>query len=194
MSDLSYLDRVQFFGAVKAAGLIVGIDIDDPDVSTFKVAPMLDEIFNAYSKALEIHRIRFHSTIDFESARLDIKPEMLQCKDMFTKGDEYLHWMNTDKGHSLGNQDFSRQELARWIRAVGINSIYQFEQSSIIDGKAPPKNPNGSKLSDDQKAEIVKRWNSGRGENESELHRAFNVSRRTISKALGTDKTKRNSG
>ena len=140
MKDLSHWDFDDEFSAKEAALLIRGLDPNDTDIPDSD--PVLRRLESAYEGALfelKVHHessLEAHTSDERKEWLATLNPELLHCTGM-TITDEFLYseWMFRRMGDNLGAQKFSRMELARWLKATGRKTLYQF------DTALPPVKP-----------------------------------------------------
>jgi len=120
MADLSHWDIIDLFGVMDATALIAGIDPADIGVN------------DNWKITMPINR-RMES--DFQIA--------LQS-DLLVKPSNALKcwWMESgqplnENGADFNKQKFSRNELARWLIAIGQKSSYQFDRNRSEPIQAP---------------------------------------------------------
>lgn len=115
MVDLSHWDFAEVFTEYEAAALILGIEprgYTDNDEEA-RMSVVRDRLEQSYNNAADCVR---HNKL-FET-KVEMPPE-------------YLRSTQHDHGlcqGAIGNDTFARKELARWLRAVNLTPVYQFER------------------------------------------------------------------
>lgn len=144
MEDLSHWDYANSFTAVEVAALIVGKSLDPYVSLVAKRSPVFKRLEADYQKAWAYWHSRVDGCFEFnESAILpddafrceemiefqnkidtvSITENMAECVDTFIG-----HGTHNDSEFSaFQNQTFSRAEIVRWLTAIGMKSVYQFD-------------------------------------------------------------------
>jgi hypothetical protein len=135
MVDLSHWDFAETFKAKEAVELIIGIPpelntqvfgvMGDDAAQTAKITPILRRMKDAYDQSW----YRFEGELigaecGFEAvltSAIELRSELLlKCRK---------HKRKFDVSRVFESQDFHRNELKRWLDAIGMNSVYQFDLS-----------------------------------------------------------------
>ena len=144
-TDLSHWDFAEHFKAKEVAELIVGIPpeentnlfgfYDDDVASTQKITPVLRRMSGAFRDAEEITYllVRFKGDAQKALETFPFNPIALQSEIMIntrTSGCEvaFASYSDTfDAPQDLDKVYFGRSEIQRWIMAIGMKSVYQFD-------------------------------------------------------------------
>jgi hypothetical protein len=136
MDDFSAWDFAIDFSPTEAAALIVG---ERPSsLRHLKWEPVIRRLQRAYEWALEYHRDDMNSPS--ELAGMEYDPQMLQSCAMRYQQGKYLtdnklvgidfwDWLQHEPSSGFESQVFTRSELTRWLSAIGMKSVYQFDRS-----------------------------------------------------------------
>ena len=148
MADLSHWDAVTDFTAEQAAALAVGLDPDDPAYSPTKGRHTYERMKDCYSDKKMWLAEDDDDGVPKDEFALTESPSMLKSCDMdhwlrgwsYDNGNGLERWLQDENKSGFESQRFSRQELARWLSAIGMKSVYVFDT-------APPQatthNPSG---------------------------------------------------
>lgn len=138
MADLSHWDLADTFTGREAAYLMMGVDPSGPDAERTNADRTLDELQSAYNGALDrayyaVHKYlmgrKYSNENDLKrgpaclvslllTAKLNISAYCLDPQIL-------MDWLHT-RNHDVQNEEFSRDELARWVRENNVPSIYRF--------------------------------------------------------------------
>jgi len=133
MDELSHWDFADVFTASEASALMLGIDPNSPDAESRKLKPVIERMESSYGKAW-VHYAFWDGGIYDEDKWAEILhvPEQLHSVDLIANkelGEEAFGKWAADKTQSdFWKQFFSRAELARWLSAIGLKSLYSFER------------------------------------------------------------------
>ena len=158
-TTLRHWDFATHFTGEEAAALIMGIDPNLPKSEVDTTYPIVERMRSAYQTALAdaIWAYEFKNGAGRDQSLVDIseKSNGLYSYRMFhisgydfhlfrTQAD---HWLNDQDESSFDAQKFTREELARWLSAIGMKSDYQFNDLHITVGLAQNSNNknNGAK-------------------------------------------------
>ncbi len=140
MVDLSHWDFATKFSGVQAASLMLGIDPASAGLDDQKIVPVIQRMQQHYEDALAA-AVWAHDFADGPKGVLPDpmqSPEHLHSLRMFhAAGYEYNvdtikagHWLKKAEETDFGVQQFHRDELARWLGATGMSSLYKFRVES----------------------------------------------------------------
>ena len=151
MADLSHWDFAEFFTADEAANLILGFDgLDRMAASREKSVPIIirmSQDYHAAHSSLRTLIYRKSSTALAEKHKGLVSNELQNQFDFeFVFSDEegdtkgFNNWLGGEYGR-FKKQTFSRVELARWLKAIGLQSVYQFDIGGAGDTELEPTQP-----------------------------------------------------
>jgi hypothetical protein len=148
MADLSHWDFADEFTAQEAASLILGVDpmIDGEAV---RAKPIFEKLRSCYHSAWGYWHTRCdgnfelneHVTlpdIAIQSVTMASYGGMFVRHGFTEKGKEFfcrwVGWETSEDGEFSGflHQRYSRQELSRWLKALGLSSAYQFVATEAV--------------------------------------------------------------
>ena len=158
-TTLRHWDFATHFTGEEAAALIMGIDPNLPKSEVDTTYPRVEKMRSAYQNALgeAIGAYEFKDGAGVDQSLVDIteKSTGLYSYRMFhISGHEFEivrlhagHWLNDQNETSFDAQKFTREELVRWLSAIGMKSDYQFNDLHITVGLAQNSNNknNGAK-------------------------------------------------
>lgn len=133
--SLSHWDIAVDFTADQAAALALGIDPASAGYTREKSVPLYQRIESCYN----LKKDWLWGDMDPMGDGL-AKPTMLESVALRwwsgqvepdTWGD-YCKWAKNGTESGVEFQRFTRQELARWLAVVEVNSIYQFDSPSVV--------------------------------------------------------------
>jgi hypothetical protein len=139
MDDFSAWDFAIDFSPTEAAALIVG---ERPSsLRHLKWEPVIRRMQRAYEWALEYHRDDMNPPSELSGVEYD--SQMLQSYAMRYQQGKYLadnkfvgidfwDWLQHEPSSGFENQVFTRGELTRWLSAIGMKSVYQFDRSKDL--------------------------------------------------------------
>jgi hypothetical protein len=148
MVDMSHWDFADEFSAKEAASLILGVD-PKIDGEAIRAKPIFDKLRSSYQSAWGYWHTRCDGEFEFnEEVTLPDTAiqsvEMLHYVGMFVQPGlteerkesfcRWLGWKTSEDGvgSGFGHSTYSRQELNRWLRALGLKSAYQFVTSEAV--------------------------------------------------------------
>ena len=132
MADLSHWDFALDFTGEESASLIAGIDPAQNGFAREKVAPVLSRIERSYELAWGHYRDYYIADPSDLNAKLP--KDALQSRDMHRKFEhaldhegkvQFAGWL-LDEASDFERQRFSRTQLADWLDAIGLTSVYRF--------------------------------------------------------------------
>ncbi|BAO81827.1 outer membrane receptor protein, mostly Fe transport [Serpentinimonas raichei] len=141
MADLSHWDLAEIFTGRDAAYLMMGVDPSDPEASKRSAAHVLRRMETAFDGAIEhamfdlyhdserddeSDLMPYHAILGSEARRKSYGP--------FRKYDDrepLEKWLKSSES-GVQNEEFSRAELARWVRENGLKSAYQFDLEASV--------------------------------------------------------------
>jgi len=168
MTDLTHWDFAEEFSAQEAAALILGADPTDLDGQK-RAQPIFRRLRASYHLAWCYWHVRCDGFFELneeevlpDNAIQSIGMQSLAAKlisNMASSGmQEYfcnwIGWETSDEpkpfGSGFSQQRFSREELARWLRAIGLKSAYSFTEdtpsrtsladlSKLVGGRRSPE-------------------------------------------------------
>jgi hypothetical protein len=141
MADLSHWDFAEHFSGYDAAALILGIEPRESEHEQWRIRVVADRMELHYEYArqrffLEIVKPE-GAHIDTEAARpvelMSVKMENLH-RDSWLYGIEapFLEWLKNERGTKFEYQEFSRESIGNWLRAIGMKSAYQFRRGPPV--------------------------------------------------------------
>lgn len=155
MADLSNWDFALTFSGIQAALLILGIDPTNAGhgQDDRKIVPVIQRMKTDYKGALGAS-VWARDLQDSPKGNLPDPmqgPKNLYSLKMFDpQGYEYNldrlkegHWLSDEEATKFDNQQFPRNEIARWLGATGMSSVYKFGVESKHDRPAGPRWPWG---------------------------------------------------
>lgn len=134
MVDLSHWDFAQHFAGYDAAALILGLEPRESEHEQWRVNVVRDRMELSYQNAKSnvfhdnLGDPRIKHPIEFSSVQLTA----LALKQFQIDSEEttLLDWINNRPASKFDNQEFDRDEIVRWLSAIGMRSVYQFDRSS----------------------------------------------------------------
>jgi hypothetical protein len=146
MADLSHWDFAQSFSGLEAAALILGLEPSESENEHGRIQVL--------TKRMELHYKHAHNRFFLDLAALiddqpcsdvDQQVELISVKmdelhrlnPLLVKSlppDEhdvvtpFYNWLSSQQQSNFENQEFSRLEVAGWLTAIGMQSIYSFNQ------------------------------------------------------------------
>jgi hypothetical protein len=140
MLDLSHWDFATTFSGVQAASLMLGIDPTGAGLDDQRIVPVIQRMKQDYEGALGA-AVWAH---DFEDSPKGVLPDPMEgprhlysLKMFHATGHEHdvdrikdEHWLKNDGERNFDVQQFHRDEIARWLGATGMSSIYKFKVES----------------------------------------------------------------
>lgn len=166
MTDLSHWDFAKDFSGQEAAALIVGIEPGTEIATTYqhqevarknrtRISPVISRMRDCYAQAWFSYEYLLSPLTDkprpFESEELH-SVEMQRLFSRTIPGDmkseqAFDAWMMDKDQTDFENQRFTRDELSRWLSAIGVKPAYQFCRETQIEEPAasPLDKPLGSR-------------------------------------------------
>lgn len=141
MNEFEGWDFAIDFSPNEAAALIVGKQPSPKRDEEWE--PIFRRMQLAYELAFEHHRNTLNPTGERLGSELD--PQMLQsdamsCRhancspsDSTVESHLFWDWLQHEPSSDFGNQRFTRMELIRWVGAIGMKSVYQFDRSISLE-------------------------------------------------------------
>lgn len=132
MVDLSHWDAALHFTADEAAALAVGIDPLQPENGSTKSKPTYERMQHSYDASRRWHRDEFQQgdepgLIDRSEMLDSIEMQWLATQEDPEDGAYFSRWLSDNNMSGLETQKFNRNEVARWLTAVGLGSCYAFQ-------------------------------------------------------------------
>jgi len=130
MVDLTHWDFAEYFSGYEAAALILGLEPRDSDTEEWRVSVVTDRMRLHYQYAIAQISSDFDDTaINAQIALPSVKSDGLNRR-YWLGGEEtnLSDWLNSWQSN-FDTQDFRRDSIARWLRAIGMKSIYQFDRT-----------------------------------------------------------------
>jgi len=135
MIDLSHWNSATDFTGEAAAALAVGLDPAQPEYRRTTSKPLYERMERHYNEAKRLYQEEVQQadgpplmdksdvleSIDLQSLSTDEDPE---------DGAYFLRWFRDKKLSGFETQKFSRHEVARWLSAIGVPTIYPFDLAS----------------------------------------------------------------
>ncbi len=143
MVDLSLWNLADIFTAKEAAALIRGVDPSQVDHLPTKDDPVFARMEIAYH-AKKDFLCTGHCQTPFASEITDKEvDQMLTSQEIedtlnqlgFEEYGPFLRWLSQSSEADFANQHFTRQEISRWLGAIGLVSKYEFTPSTEIENK-----------------------------------------------------------
>jgi hypothetical protein len=150
VESLKHWNYAQQFSGFEAAALIVGINPNDtimPDMDQSGMKVVLERLELNYQHAMMKHAHEsLNMTIDgyevsengFAFALTSLNLNRLRLlNDSDDENTLFAEWLLDEKASSFGAQRFSRDEIADWLDACQLDSVYPFRtahNSSHING------------------------------------------------------------
>lgn len=158
MADLSNWDFAPAFSGIQAALLILGIDPTNAGQDDRKIVPVIQRMREDYKGALGA-AVLARDLQDSSKGNLPDPmqgPKNLYSRRMFhPTGYEYNldrlkegHWLSDEGETTFDTQQFLRDEVARWLGATGMSSVYKFGAESKDDRPAGARWPWGDHHTD----------------------------------------------
>jgi hypothetical protein len=137
VSDLSHWDIETEFAGIHVAALVLGDDPSKAGSGSSKNAPIYRRLENAYNATRKWHLLADDAPLKWSEIGVGSEEELLRSIGMADALDHFdiddaagrSMWMATDEYSGFITQRFSRVEIARWLAACGLKSIYKFEDS-----------------------------------------------------------------
>lgn len=134
MADLSHWDFADSFKPKEAAALILGVEPDSLEKTFGKAAPIYSRMKSQYLDSLNSHSWMILGGGDSDPDRYPFNEKQLSCLATLTfqkyeDTSQFAGWLEDRNQNAFEKQQFSRQELARWLTAIGMKSTYQFVES-----------------------------------------------------------------
>lgn len=133
MADLSKWDFATDFTGEESASLIAGIDPARYELEREMIAPVFGRIANAYELACQ-HYKSIHVDGTNRDPETNFPNQALVSSKMRERADcagddkskvEFGNWLVTERS-DFERQRFSRTQLADWLNAIGLPSVYSF--------------------------------------------------------------------
>lgn len=139
MTDLSKWNFATDFTGIESASLIAGIDPAQYEQDPEAITPVLRRIERGYDFACQHYKsIHVDGTNADPEAKLpddalaSIKMrEMAECALDHAKKVEFGNWLVTERS-DFERQTFTREQLADWLKAIGLPSVYPLGRSERI--------------------------------------------------------------
>lgn len=129
MENLSHWDFAEYFTGEQAAALIGGVDPSEKAYSRAKADPIYERMRECYQTAW----------LEVEIANDAPSPERLVSMSLASlahnqPGRDLLMEMVCEGSPRVNfeRQHFSRQEISRWLKVNGLNSVYKFDQELAV--------------------------------------------------------------
>lgn len=137
MNDLSHWDFAENFLGFEAAALILGLDPSESAGDEHRVRVVMERLELDYSRAVEgawAEHIPF-DVLSRGTSRVDdflVSVELDQLwRDASEGRDAPLDaWLADKRKPQFGNQKFSRNAIAAWLKAIGMKSGYHFDMQA----------------------------------------------------------------
>jgi hypothetical protein len=140
MTDLSHWDFAENFLGYDAAALILGLEPRDSDREQWRV--------QVVTERMELHYKHVCERLQWEDAGLDhddlpaedreaVRPVELisveldnlhRQKWLYGSESPLSNWLVDKRRYAFDMQQFSRPIIARWLKAIGMKSVYPFGQ------------------------------------------------------------------
>lgn len=153
MDSLAHWDYAVQFSGYQAAALILGIDPGKPESPQSNESPVIavyERLALHYGHALTRHyhgafrtcsddEQEMQANIAFELpsatlSKLSESWERDQDEPWAQESHAFTEWLLDGQRHDFGCQSFSREALVKWLRATGLESVYQFNIDELGSG------------------------------------------------------------
>ena len=134
MTDLSHWDFAESFSGYDAAALILGLEPRESENDQGRVNVVMDRMAKHYSNG--IAELEWEGTDPEQRDEDDpkklvglasVKMSELTRLDFLYGADAPLHeWLSEPKKRKFEDQVFDRHSIVRWVKAIGMKSVYQF--------------------------------------------------------------------
>jgi hypothetical protein len=136
MTNLSHWNFAETFSGNEAALLMLGIDPANAEQGNGKITPVVQRMRSSYEGALSaaVWAYEFNDSANGKLPDPIEHPKHFYSHRMFDiNGYDYefhhppkKHWLKDEGQRIFEKQIFSRAEIARWISAHAMSSIYLF--------------------------------------------------------------------
>jgi hypothetical protein len=140
MTDLSHWNFAAYFYGYEAAALILGLEPEDSEDQKRRINVVIDRMGLHYMHASKRY---YYETLGPSNENPDAEANY-PFELVSVKMDELLHlvsfdddeecplfkWLASDQSQ-FEHQVFSRDAVALWLEAIGMNSIYQFTLNQL---------------------------------------------------------------
>lgn len=135
MIDLSHWNSATDFTGEEAAALAVGLDPAQLEYQRTTSKPLYERMERHYNEAKRLYE---EESQQGDGPPLMDKSEVLESVDLHRlsidedpeDGAYFLRWFRDKKLSGFETQKFSRHEVARWLSAIGVPTIYHFNLGS----------------------------------------------------------------
>lgn len=148
MTDLSHWDFAQHFSGYDAAALILGLEPRESETEQCRVGVVSDRLALHYKYAVEL---AYHEEIARPIFLTNTKTKANDPQILFSIELERLwkrsavdceeaplaEWLADRRLPKFENQEFDRHSIARWLSAIGMKSVYQFDRSQTQAVETP---------------------------------------------------------
>lgn len=140
MDDLSHWDFAEHFSGYDAAALILGLEPRESEADQHRVHVVEDRMKLHYDYAFETLKMNFlDSELEpfgdvkkVERSGVELRSVImnhLEAQAFFNDAETPLHNWIFSKQTQFQNQEFDRQSIVKWLSAIGMKSVYQFDKS-----------------------------------------------------------------
>jgi hypothetical protein len=135
MTDLSHWDFAQHFAGYDAAALILGLEPRESEHEQWRVNVVRDRMELSYQNAKSnvfhenLGDPRIKHPIEFPSVQLTALA--LNQFQIDSEETTLLDWINSRSASKFMNQEFDRDDIIRWLSAIGMQSLYCFDLQNI---------------------------------------------------------------
>ncbi|GAC1505472.1 MAG: hypothetical protein NVS1B6_13390 [Steroidobacteraceae bacterium] len=137
MEDLSNWDFAVDFTARDAAALMLGFEPPQTSTELGAIRPVIERMKDSYGSAHFYHENTLNPKDEEIEPTLPI--DRLESKAMLSRlnapegsyGIEFYYWLIDDLASHFDRQLFTRKELARWLCAIDMKSVYNFDRDKI---------------------------------------------------------------
>lgn len=135
MIDLSHWNSATDFTGEVAAALAVGLDPAQPEYRRTKSKPLYERMERHYNEAKrryqeEVQQCDGTPLMDKSDVLESIDLQRLSTDEDPEDGAYFQRWFRDKKLSGFETQKFSRREIARWLPAIGVPTIYPFDFAS----------------------------------------------------------------
>lgn len=141
MADLSHWDFAEHFCGYDAAALILGLEPRESNDEQHRVRVITERMELHHKYAIErIFHENFVDPFGIVAATEDNRIELIsvKLKDLnhrnivFGEETTLSDWLADRRQSKFENQEFERNVIAGWLRAIGMKSVYPFDRSQPL--------------------------------------------------------------
>lgn len=154
MTDLSHWDFAENFDGYDAAALILGLEPRQSEDEQGRVNVVLErlELHYTYARERLISEVactpEFAPLSDAEQRHdlqsVEMKKQFHLSKSIGSDCSFFLEWLTNNRAAGFNRQEFSRQDISKWIMVIGMPTKYSFDRSNSEITASHPKWPWGN--------------------------------------------------